>query len=86
MCNATGLPYCEYSCAVDNAGCGEGRQCAEVDMPSCDSDQCCSSVNITCQGKLLSKYLHAYIKRAPIYLSKILESHADSNKGIHESF
>ena len=51
MCNTTGLPYCEYSCAIDNGGCGEGRRCAEVNVSTCDSDQCCSTVNITCQGK-----------------------------------
>ena len=67
VCNDTGLPYCEYSCAVDNGGCDEGRRCVEVDVPSCGADQCCSHVNITCQGKLLSKYLHAYI-RTPTYL------------------
>ena len=70
VCNATGQPYCEYSCSIDNGGCGEGRWCAEVDVPTYNSDQCCSSVNITCQGKLLSKHLHTYI-RTPTYLAKI---------------
>ena len=73
MCNDTGLPYCEYSCAVDNGGCDEGRRCVEVDVPSCGADQCCSHVNITCQGKLLSEHLHAYI-RIPTHLAKILKS------------
>ena len=23
VCDTTGLPYCEYSCTIDNGGCGQ---------------------------------------------------------------
>ena len=32
VCNDTGLPYCEYSCVVDNGGCDEGSQCVDPVM------------------------------------------------------
>ena len=51
ICKETGLPYCVFSCAIDNGGCEVGNQCAEVAVPSCMPGQCCSPVNITCSGK-----------------------------------
>ena len=53
VCNATGEAYCVYSCAIDNGGCDEGKQCLQMDMPTCNPDQCCSPVNITCSGMQL---------------------------------
>ena len=50
ICSETGIRYCEYTCVVDNGGCDEGSQCIEVDVPECSPGQCCSPVNITCQG------------------------------------
>ena len=50
LCSETGLPCCEYSCAVDNGGCGEGRLCTTVDVPSCNDGEGCSPDNITCEG------------------------------------
>ena len=60
ICNTTGLPYCVYSCGTDNGGCDEGNQCIEVDVPTCNPDQCCSSVNVTCGGKI---HVCMYIRR-----------------------
>ena len=51
ICGETGRAYCEYSCAVDNGGCNEGNRCLQQNVPTCNSDKCCSPVNITCQGK-----------------------------------
>ena len=53
VCNDTREAYCEYTCADDNGGCDEGSQCIEVDVPTCSPGQCCSPVNITCQGMLM---------------------------------
>ena len=53
ICKATNETYCEYSCAVDNGGCPEGSQCAEVAVPTCNPGQCCSRVNITCSGNCI---------------------------------
>ena len=50
VCNATSEAYCVYSCAIDNGGCDEGKQCLQMDVPTCNPDQCCSPVNITCSG------------------------------------
>jgi len=50
VCDTTGSPYCEYSCAIDNGGCDQNEQCTEVDVPTCSDGECCSPVNITCQG------------------------------------
>ena len=50
LCNETGLLYCEYSCAVDNGGCCEGRLCTTVGVPSCNDGECCSPVEIICEG------------------------------------
>ena len=64
LCTETGLrlPYCEYSCSVNNGGCGEESQCSEVaTTSSCSPGECCPSVNITCQGKLSSNYIHVCI-------------------------
>ena len=52
-CNEIGRAYCEYSCAVDNGGCDKGSQCVQENVPTCYPDQCCSSVNITCEGKII---------------------------------
>ena len=49
VCPQTNLPYCEYSCKYDNGGCG-GIECTEVDIPTCNPGQCCSPVNVTCEG------------------------------------
>ena len=54
VCEETGKAYCEYSCAVGNGGCPEGAQCAEVAVPTCKPDQCCSHVNITCSGNCIT--------------------------------
>ena len=35
-----------------NGGCGEGRLCTTVDAPSCKDGECCSPVNVTCQGNV----------------------------------
>ena len=51
VCNETGLPYCVYSCAIDNGGCGEEIQCIEEDIVSCNVGECCSPVRINCEGK-----------------------------------
>ena len=51
ICEETGETYCVYSCAIDNGGCADGEQCAEVAVPTCEPGQCCSPVNITCGGK-----------------------------------
>ena len=59
MCNETGSPYCEYSCAVDNGGCGEGRLCTTVDALSCKDGECFSPVDVTCQGNV-EQLEHAY--------------------------
>ena len=58
VCNATGEAYCVYSCDIDNGGCAEGNQCAEVAVPSCNHGQCCSPVNIACSGKCI---MYAYV-------------------------
>ena len=50
VCNETGLPYCVYSCDIDNGGCDDERLCIEVDAPSCIAGDCCSPVNVTCDG------------------------------------
>ena len=50
VCDKTGSPYCEYSCDIDNGGCDHKRLCIEVDAPSCNSSDCCSSVHVTCDG------------------------------------
>ena len=50
ICEETNVTYCEYSCDVDNGGCPEGSQCAEVAVPTCNPGHCCSRVNITCSG------------------------------------
>jgi len=50
VCNETHLPYCEYSCTIDNGGCDQNEQCTEVDVPTCNDGECCSPVNTTCQG------------------------------------
>ena len=50
ICDETAV-YCEHSCAVDNGGCDEGNRCVQQNVPTCNPDRCCSSVNITCQGK-----------------------------------
>ena len=50
ICEETNEAYCEYTCAVDNGGCPDGSQCAEVAVPTCNPGQCCSRVNITCSG------------------------------------
>ena len=60
VCSKTGLPYCEYSCAVDNGGCGEGRLCTTVDVLSCNDGECCSPIEITCQGNV-EQLQHAMI-------------------------
>ena len=44
VCNATGEAYCVYSYAIDNGGCGEGKQCLQMDVPTCNLDQCCSPI------------------------------------------
>ena len=49
-CNETGSSCCEYSCAIDNGGCDDGRRCVEVINPSNNASECCSSVDIICQG------------------------------------
>ena len=53
VCNASGEAYCVYSCVIDNGGCAEENQCAEVEVPACCHGQCCSPVNITCSGKCI---------------------------------
>ena len=60
MCNTTGLPYCEYSCDVDNGGCAEGLQCSQSQV-TCAPNQCCSP-SITCQCKYdgLIYYKHIF--------------------------
>ena len=60
VCNQTNVPYCEYSCKYDNGGCGEASQCTEVDIPTCNPGQCCSPVNITCEGTYM-QYLQQLI-------------------------
>ena len=52
VCNETDSPYCVYSCAVDNGGCGEGRLCTTVDVSSCKDGECCSPVDVTCPGNV----------------------------------
>ena len=52
-CNKTNEAYCEYSCDIDNGGCPEDSQCAQVVVPTCSPDQCCSRVNITCSGNCI---------------------------------
>ena len=54
VCNETGLPYCEYSCTVDNGGCNKGVKCIEEDIISCNAGECCSPVRINCEGKLVA--------------------------------
>ena len=51
ICEENNEKYCEYSCAVDNGGCPEGTQCAEVVVPTCNPGQCCSRFSINCSGK-----------------------------------
>ena len=53
VCEATGEPYCVYSCTIDNGGCDEGYLCTEVANPNCNPSECCSNVTTTCTGKLL---------------------------------
>ena len=59
--NETRTPYCEYSCDVDNGGCGES-QCIEVNVSTCTPGQCCSPVNVTCQKGMLYVCMHCYNK------------------------
>ena len=66
ICNATGETYCVYSCAIDNGGCAEGEQCAEVAVPTCQPGQCCSPVNITCGGKHIMYDYIVYMSVADI--------------------
>ena len=56
VCNATGLPYCEYSCTVDNGGCAEGSRCS-LSQVMCPPDQCCSP-SIACQCKFIKCTTH----------------------------
>ena len=49
VCNHTGMPYCEYSCTIDNGGCSQGARCVEQ-TAECASDECCSPV-VTCGSK-----------------------------------
>ena len=53
VCKETNEAYCEHSCAVDNGGCLEGSQCAEVEVPTCNPGQCSSRVNTTCSGNCI---------------------------------
>ena len=48
VCHTTGLPYCEYSCAIDNGGCGPAARCTEVVIPSPTAEQC-QSTEIKCK-------------------------------------
>ena len=50
-CQQTGSAYCEYSCSINNGGCPEGATCRETPN-TCPPGQCCSLVNVTCEGKL----------------------------------
>ena len=61
VCNETGLPYCEYSCAIDNGGCGEGVNCIEENIPSCNFGECCSPVKINCEGNLCTYTALMYV-------------------------
>ena len=45
------ISCCEYSCAIDNGGCEEGSRCVQETNPSNNTNDCCQSVNITCQRK-----------------------------------
>ena len=40
VCDTTGLPYCEYSCAIDNGGCRAEALCTEVPIRSPDPQEC----------------------------------------------
>ena len=55
-CAKTGMPYCEYSCSINNGGCLEGTTCRETPI-MCPPGQCCSSVNVTCEGKHALMYV-----------------------------
>ena len=57
VCEETGEAYCEYSCDMDNGGCSADTTCTETPI-TCPPGQCCSSVNITCEGK---KHKNAYV-------------------------
>ena len=49
ICNATGLPYCEYSCTINNGGCGAEALCTEVSISSDDSQECITT-GIKCKS------------------------------------
>ena len=55
-CQQTGSAYCEYSCSINNGGCPEGATCRETPN-ACPPGQCCSLVNVTCEGKLNQYYV-----------------------------
>ena len=42
------IPYCEYSCAIDNGGCGPAARCTEVAISSPTAEQC-QSTEIKCK-------------------------------------
>ena len=48
VCDTTGLPYCEYSCTIDNGGCGPAARCTEVAIPSHSAEDC-QSTEIKCK-------------------------------------
>ena len=74
VCSETSLSYCEYSCDIDNGGCGDGRLCIEVDVPSCIDSECCSPVNVTCEGNYVScdcnasMYIHTYMSHTYVHI------------------
>ena len=47
VCNQTGMPYCAYSCSIDNGGCSQNSRCTRTS--TCAPGECCEGV-VECQG------------------------------------
>ena len=65
MCDTTGLPYCEYSCAIHNGGCRAEALCTEEPKSLHDSQECISTeINCKSIGNKeiwqITKQLHNY--------------------------